>query len=101
MTVEADLVTSLLSYVKRRLAPQPTKIRADLEVTCFNYEGIDAIRSALVEGEAQSTPDAVVKIKLIAPPLYVMSTLSLDKDYGIEVLNKAIAAVGVAITAKG
>jgi len=62
---------------------------------------ICAFTQALLEGESQSTADAAVKIKLIAPPLYVMTTMTLDKEYGIEALNKAIAAVGAAITAKG
>ena len=26
---------------------QPFRVRADVEVTCFKYEGIDAIREAL------------------------------------------------------
>jgi translation initiation factor 2 subunit 1 len=95
------MISSVLSYVKRRLAPQPVKIRADIEVTCFNYEGIDAIKAALLEGESKGTPEAIVKIKLIAPPLYVMTTMSLDKEYGIDTLNKSIAAVGAMITAKG
>ena len=56
---------------------------------------------ALLEGENQGTPDAVVKIKLIAPPLYVMTTMALDKEYGIEVLNKAIATVNEKVIAKG
>ena len=100
MDVDEDMKNSVLSYVKRRLAPQPVKIRADLEVSCFNYEGIDAVKEALLAGEAAGREDAPVKIKLIAPPLYVMTTMSLDKDYGIEVLNGAIAAVGETITAK-
>lgn len=99
MDIDEDMKSSVLSYVRRRLAPQPVKIRADLEVSCFNYEGIDAVKEALLAGEATGKEDAPVKIKLIAPPLYVMTTMSLDKDYGIEVLNKAIAAVGETITA--
>jgi hypothetical protein len=48
----------LLTYIKRRLAPQPVKIRADIEVTCFTYEGIDAIKAALTEGEEKGAfPD--------------------------------------------
>ena len=31
--------SQILSYIKRRLSPQPIKIRSDIEVTCFTYEG--------------------------------------------------------------
>jgi len=84
--VEADEETKnmLVSYVKRRLAPQPVKIRADIEVTCFTYEGIEAIRESLTIGEESGTPDVPVRIKLIAPPMYVMTSMTLDKDLGIE-----------------
>jgi translation initiation factor 2 subunit 1 len=44
MDIQPEMIASVLSYVKRRLAPQPVKIRADIEVTCFDYEGIDAIK---------------------------------------------------------
>lgn len=70
-------------------------------MTCFTYEGIDAIKLALAEGEAKSSADAAVKIKLIAPPMYVMTSMTLDKDVGIDRLNQAIEAITVAIKAKG
>ena len=28
----------LTGYIGRRLTPQPTKVRSDVEVTCFGYE---------------------------------------------------------------
>ena len=34
------------------------------QVTCFTYEGIDAIKEALLAGEAHSTPDVPIKIKV-------------------------------------
>ncbi len=101
LDVDADVKASVLTYIKRRLAPQPVKIRADIEVTCFTYEGIDAIRAALSAGEDKSTLDNAVKIKLIAPPMYVMTSMTLDKEQGIEVMNQAIEAIGVVIRAKG
>lgn len=101
--VEIDEPTrkDLLTYIKRRLAPQPVKIRGDIEVTCFNYEGIDAIKSALHAGEAAGTTDVPIKIKLIAPPMYVMTSMTLDKDLGVSVLTKAIDVVKAAIEGNG
>ena len=30
------------------MAPQPKKVRADIEVTCFSIHGVDGIRDAMV-----------------------------------------------------
>ncbi|CAG8506101.1 7614_t:CDS:2 [Diversispora eburnea] len=90
-----------ITNIKRRLTPQPIKIRADLEVTCYGYEGIDAIKKALKAGEACETSDIVIKVKLVAPPLYVMITNALDKTVGIEALEKAINTIQESITKSG
>ena len=42
--IPTDLKDELRMYIRRRLAPQPIKIRSDVEVGCYTYEGIDAIR---------------------------------------------------------
>jgi translation initiation factor 2 subunit 1 len=85
-----EVKRDLLSNIRRRLTPQPIKIRADIEVTCFAYEGIDAVKAALQAGEACSTDQIAIKIKLVAPPLYVMVTYSTDRTLGIETMEKAI-----------
>ena len=38
----------LCAYLKLKMAPQPLRIRADIQVTCVAYEGVGAIRTALV-----------------------------------------------------
>lgn len=101
LDVDEDIKTALVTYIKRRLAPQPVKIRADIEVTCFTYEGIDAIKAALTEGEEKGNNDCPVKIKLIAPPMYVMTCMTLDKELGIETMNQSIEAITAVIKAKG
>ena len=75
----------LKSYIAKRLTPQPTKVRADVEVTCFGYEGIDAIKTALRAAEAD--PEGGVKVRLVAPPLYVMTCQTGQKSQGIQVLE--------------
>lgn len=83
----------LLRNIVRRLTPQPIKLRADIEVTCFQFEGIDAVKAALTAGEATGTEEFPIKIKLVAPPLYVVTTSSLHKDEGIGALNVALSVV--------
>ncbi len=101
LEVPDSIKDELKAYIKRRLAPQPIKIRADIEVSCFTYEGIDAIREALFAGMAVGGEKSPIKINLIAPPIYVLSTMSLEKESGIELLNKAIDTIQECITAKG
>jgi hypothetical protein len=59
-----------LNNIKRKLTSQAVKIRADIEVACYGYEGIDAVKTALRAGLACSTEELPIKINLIAPPLY-------------------------------
>lgn len=91
----------LKSYIGKRLTPQPTKVRADVEVTCFGYEGIDAVKTALRTAEAKNTPDNIVKVKLVSPPLYVLTSQCLEKHTGIKVLEEAIVDIKKNIEAAG
>ena len=76
-------------------------IRADIEVTCFTAEGVEAIRYCLIDGLKLGTDEMPIKIELIAPPLYVMLTTSLEKDPGIELLQQAIEHCKAKIEARG
>mmetsp|Transcript_11705 Transcript_11705/g.17646 ORF Transcript_11705/g.17646 Transcript_11705/m.17646 type:complete len:332 (+) Transcript_11705:77-1072(+) len=99
--VSQPMKDELRMYIRRRLAPQPIKVRADVEVSCFTYEGIEAIREALFAGMALSTENSQIKCKLIAPPIYVLSLTTLDKDSGLALLNKAIDVINSSITSMG
>lgn len=61
---------TLLNNIKGKLSSQPVKIRSDIEVACYGYEGIDAVKTALRAGLALSTEELPIKINLIAPPQY-------------------------------
>jgi len=93
IVMSEELKDAVIKNIKRRLTPQPVKVRADVEITCFRYEGIDAIKKALYKGEATSTESSPIKIKLVAPPLYVVVTTSVQKESGIKALDTAIQAI--------
>ena len=101
LDVPKDLIDDLKAYILRRLAPQPIKIRSDIEVSCFTFEGIDAIQEALFAGMALGSDQNPIRVKLIAPPIYVLSTMTLEKEAGINLLNKSIETIKEKITAKG
>lgn len=89
------------SYISKKLTPHPTKVRADVEVTCFKYDGIDAVKEALRKAEAKNTPDTQVKVKLVSPPHYVLTSQCLDKALGIQLLEEAIKDIDQTISASG
>jgi len=41
----------LIDCIAKKMAPAPVKLRADFEITCFTYKGIDAIREALIHAK--------------------------------------------------
>ena len=45
--------------------PQAVKVRSDIEVSCYGYEGIDAIKEALRQGVALSTEELPIKVNSV------------------------------------
>lgn len=89
------------AYIAKKLTPHPTKVRADIEVTCFGYDGIDAVKDALRTAEANNTAETQIKVKLVSPPLYVLTSQTLDKGLGIKLLEEAIQKIETNIKASG
>ncbi|GFQ07396.1 eukaryotic translation initiation factor 2 subunit alpha [Phtheirospermum japonicum] len=87
-----EVKDSLVKNIRRRMTPQPLKIRADIEMKCFQFDGVLHIKEAMRKAEAAGNADCPVKIKLVAPPAYVLNTQTLDKEQGIAILNNAIEA---------
>lgn len=97
----AEILEDLKANIARRLSPQAIKCRADIDVSCFSYEGIDAIKKALTAAEELSDENNQIKVKLVAAPRYVVTSQSLEKNKGIEILNTAIEKVNEIITSFG
>jgi len=68
--LDEETKTVLLNNIQQKLMSQSVKIRSDVEVSCYAYEGIEAIKKALKSGLECATADMPIKINLIAPPLY-------------------------------
>ena len=95
--VDDEVKNALVKDIRRRMTPQPLKIRADVELTCFAYDGVLHIKEAMRAAEAVSTEECKVKISLVASPLYVVSAQTLDKDFGVKLVDQAVEACAAAI----
>lgn len=88
-------------FISTRFVPDPVKILAEINISCVAYEGIEAIRTALRAGLAISTKDAPISIQLIAPPLYVVHTTTVDKDKGRQIVEAAMDTISASIVKFG
>jgi translation initiation factor 2 alpha subunit (eIF-2alpha) len=59
------------------MAPQPVKIRADFELTCFKEEGIDALKAALLAAKAAVNEE---NFKVDVNVLSLSNSISIVQD---------------------
>jgi len=95
-----DKVRSLLLRdIAHHFNKRQARVQATIEVTCFAYEGIDAIIPSLLAGRAAGTKmGSEVKITLISTPQYSLTTVARDTQTGIQILQASITAITEEVT---
>ena len=85
---------ALVFNIHKKMAAQPTKLRSTFDLQCFTYQGIDAIREALLEAKKQTSDEKFEMVfQLIAPPEYKCEVVTLDKVGGTKRIEDAIAII--------
>lgn len=100
MKVAQNLKDELKKILKEKLVPKPLKIRADFKLTCYSFEGIEAIKEALIAGEKKGTEKIPIKFTMIGSPLYECCLTTINKKEGFELMNQALEEVKKTIKAK-
>lgn len=95
--IDEAIKAAFVKNIRRRMTPQPLKIRADVELTCLAYDGVCHIKEAMRAAEKASTEEVPVKMCLVASPLYVLTTQTLNKELGLAALQQGIEYVKEAI----
>jgi translation initiation factor 2 subunit 1 len=79
----------LIYNIKKRLQSKVSKIRTIIDVTCFQYEGIDAIKKAL-----KCVYDVCLDISVsLIIPSFSLTLSTIDKEKGIQLINQACDAI--------
>ena len=85
ITITDKQKEALLSNIHKKMAAAPIKLRSRFNLQCYTYEGIEAIREALLEAKKQTANDQYKLVfQLIAPPQYKCEVVTLDKNKGSE-----------------
>eukprot|EP00923_Selenidium_pygospionis_P044275 GHVN01076506.1.p2 GENE.GHVN01076506.1~~GHVN01076506.1.p2 ORF type:complete len:108 (+),score=19.84 GHVN01076506.1:608-931(+) len=87
------MLETVLEEVKLRMSRQPVHLRAQFDTWCCGVDGVDAIKAALVKGKEQSIEGYELKIKMIAPPQYVIVTQCFDIDAGKARIQLALEEI--------
>ena len=97
LNVNDEIKNELMNILKKSI---PIKIRADFKLTCFNFDGIEAIEEALLKGEIKSTENIQIKLSIIKAPLYrcILTTMNVEK--GFEIMNQVLEVIKTSIEAR-
>lgn len=86
--------------LRRRLVQQTIRMRAKVEVSCSEYDGIEAVKEALTKGLEVGKEDCEVKINLVAHPVFVLTCVCKDKAVGIAALEESMEKIEICIKSK-
>jgi len=97
LVLPADKAEEIKECIKvqigRRLLSQVVRLRAKIEVSCFEYEGIDAVKEALQAGLKGASDDLELTIRLISPPMYALVVVCNDKDLGMKRVEESMSII--------
>jgi translation initiation factor 2 subunit 1 len=86
---DAILQNILEEIILQKILDYSIKIKAQIEINCYGYDGIDAIRDSLMAGKKCET-DIKLNINLLVSPTYEICVVALDQTKGIDTINHVI-----------
>ncbi|KAH7699647.1 eukaryotic translation initiation factor 2 subunit 1, partial [Aphelenchoides avenae] len=91
----------LIEVIQKKHALQALKIRANIEVSCSDYDGVETVKMALAECKKFSTEEVPIKIQLYASPVYLLIAQTTDRIEGVDTVKKALNAIKNSIESFG
>eukprot|EP00461_Guttulinopsis_vulgaris_P004522 UN04524 len=99
--VPQDVKDVLLQTIKQKMAPKPCTIFARIEATCYGEMGITGLKKAFEAGIAQQTEQVKLRLRIVGPPVYVITTTCNVQTQGMQIVKQAIEAISTEIQKYG
>lgn len=90
----------LTENISKRMKPVSCKVHSTFEVSCYTFEGVDAVKRALKDSlkQMEDVKDMELSIRLIKSPLYECSTYTPKIQVGIEHITELLKHIEKNIT---
>jgi translation initiation factor 2 subunit 1 len=88
-----ELKEGLIKTIKNKLTAHPAKILAEFELTCYDAEGVEAIKRSLQRGLSLSTKELPVTIQLKSSPTFDLFTTSNKHSTAQKFLSKVLGEI--------
>jgi translation initiation factor 2 subunit 1 len=103
LNLDPKVLECLKGIVGHKLKAEMLKLQAEVNVTCFTIEGVDAIRDVLKQGQeaGEQSGSLLVHIQVTAPPTYTIATSTEDREEGLKALWDCIETLKTAMAKRG
>ncbi|KEG14731.1 putative elongation initiation factor 2 alpha subunit [Trypanosoma grayi] len=94
----------LLNTLEHAMRTEITTIHADIEMTCFQCDGVNALREVLLVGrdfKQGQEPNIPISVTIVGPPKYRLRAKTELKDEGILRMKEAIETMKIEMAKRG
>lgn len=88
--VPLEIQNNLIEQISSKYNAQKVKIRADIDLTCYGQDGIQAIKKSLLSAYDYNNE---LIISLVKPPTYSITLISDNHTKGKEILKECLVHV--------
>ncbi|EKG04490.1 elongation initiation factor 2 alpha subunit, putative [Trypanosoma cruzi] len=94
----------LLATLEHTVRNDTATIHADIEMTCFQCDGVNALREVLLLGrrfKADQEPQIPISVTIVGPPRYRLRARTEEREEGMRRMRETIETMAIEIAKRG
>lgn len=98
LKIKDNIKEELINIIDIKFKPIVAKIGTEIQVTCFGKDGIEAVKTSLMEGKRMSNDKFELNMIIVSCPVYSISIKTDEYEEAIEYLNQVNQVIEQKIT---
>ncbi|EPY26930.1 translation initiation factor 2 subunit 1 [Strigomonas culicis] len=99
LNLPQNIIDTLMDTLTKSIRPKMLTLFAEVEITCFECDGVDAIRDVLIVGRTlgNKDPKLAMTVAIVGPPKYSLRIRTEFESEGLNLLTEVIDKMKVEI----